>query len=248
MNPEEETEIFQLLVQSANTFRSVHSLYNEYTSNNKNKPIPDKRKFILSCELLNTGFKNIKKTYKNNVLYLTFSTDKTLNEQFEMDSNVNDDKDFEALDKCDVIEYMFNNPKFSTNLSFSEYVDGTDTILHLLVRRNKYDLLNNIVAVYDVDFDIKNKNGEIVLDVIDFSDPRSSRQIIRTILAYQLNKYKLANANMDTELKRQNTQLSEKNYQLTSQTIMLRDESSYYQMLMYSMILLYVATIAYVFF
>lgn len=240
-----DTDIFQMLVLSADQFRSVHSLYNEYTSN-KPTTLVDTRKFVLTCELLDTGFKNVKKIYRNNVCYLAFVTDNShLPKEIErIQVNVTqEDKDFESIDKCEVIEYMLNNPKFTSSISFTEYVDGTDTVLHVLARKGKYDLLNRIIAVYDVDFDIVNKNNENILDVVDYTDARSSRQIVRSILNYQLNKCKLDNKIVIQQIKKHNTELTEANRVLTKNVNTLELNNSYCRRLLFCMFVLYVATI-----
>lgn len=217
-------DIFQMLTISANKFRSVYSLYNEYVLNDKNRYV-SKRDFSLTCELLNTYYKNVEKKYYDNICYVAFVTDPShlSNDDREQIKNTiaKEDNEFNSLDKCDVFEYMINNPKFCDNVSLKDYCDGNDTILHLLTRKNKYDIIVKIANLYDVDFDVKNKNGESVLDVINYEDLQSAMKIVKLITSYQVNKYQLKNFVVNESVKKQNSTLVEQNKELRNEVTSL---------------------------
>jgi hypothetical protein len=217
-------DIFQILTVNANKFRSVYSLYNEYILDSKNKYVT-KRDFSLTCELLNTYYKNIDKKYYDNICYVVFVTDPShlSNDDREQIKNASmkEDNEFNSLDKCDVFEYMINNPKFCENISLKDYCDGNDTILHLLTRKNKYDMMVKISNLYDVDFDVKNKNGESVLDVINYNDLQNAMKIVKLITSYQVNKYQLKNSLVNESVKKQNTSLAEQNKELRNEVTSL---------------------------
>ena len=217
-------EIFQMLTMDANKFRSVYSLYNEYVMEHRNTRV-SKKDFSLVCELLKTYYKNIEKKYYNNICHVAFVTDSSLvsNNDTEQIRNLakQELEDFNSLDRCDVIEYKINNPKYCSDLSLIELVDGTDTVLHLLARRNKYDLISKLSSLYDIDFDIRNKINESVLDVINYGDIQSATRIVKLITSYQINKYKLTNSISDDAIKKQNTTLVEQNNSLQKQIVTL---------------------------
>lgn len=218
--------IFLILTQNPDKWMTVVSLYNQYT---KEYPRTNKKDFILSCELLNTRFKNIRKCHKNNLCCLAFITDNNLipesfhNEEkyYEMTT----DESFKLLDKCVVIEYMINNPQYNPSISFSEYFDGNDTILHILFKEGRVDLIKKIERDYDINLDITNSKNESLLDVINYNkNNNNSNDLVKLYIDH---KFKRLNRNYDThieQIKQTNMILLETNKDLVKENDILKKD------------------------
>ena len=170
--------IFQLLTQNPNKLMSINDLFDQYTKDHSINFL--KKDFIINCEELNTRYKNIKKYYKNQQCYLAFVTDESM-----MTDHISSSDDV-ILDKCDIIEYMISNPQYCEKMSLTDNFDGTDTILHILFRKGRIDLINALAGSYDINFDQMNARNESLLDVMDPSNQNTSK-IIKMVFD---NKYK----------------------------------------------------------
>lgn len=217
--------IFQLLTQNPNEWMSAINLYNQYTKEH----YVNKKEFIINCELLTTRFKNIRKCHKNNICYLNFGTDNSLITKEVYDEEIHDDyKDdelFRSLDKCDVIEYMVKNSHCCENLSLTDFFDDIDTVLHILFRKGRIDLINTLISCYSVDFDIKNKNNEDLLDVLDYSN-KDAQKLVKLVFEYRFSKLnKKYNDQLDS-IKHHNTLVLETNRKLIDENKLLKKRTA----------------------
>jgi hypothetical protein len=192
-NSDIEQSIFQLLTEKANVWISVNTLYNKYTNDvdilRNKKNLVDKKLFIILCKLLDTRYRHIKKMEDNNTTYLAFSTFEEPDDPFPIEKDSKSDHNLE-VNTCDVIEYMLKNPATTSTCSFTEYFDSEDTILHIVCRNNNINLLDYILRNYDVDINIKNKNNERPIDVVNIFE-KNSIEIIKMIKDYELKNLEL---------------------------------------------------------
>jgi hypothetical protein len=236
--------IFQLLTRNPNKWASVVSLYNQYISKHTNI---NKKDFILRCELLGTQYKNVKKYHKNGLCYLAFVSDESCTPKEAVDegnhADLVNDEIFKSIDKCDVIEYMMKNAEYCDNLSLTEYFDGTDTVLHILFRRGRIDIVNALISCYNVDFDIKNSNDESLIDVINYND-KNAVKLVKLVFE---NKYSRLMADHNTQLsnvKQANTRLLEVNSRLITENGALKKGAVVHNVYKYISALLVVAVAA----
>jgi hypothetical protein len=228
-----DKDIFQILARDPNKYRPIFSLYNEYCK--EKHSYVDKKHFIIICELLDVNFKNVKKLYRNGTCYLSFVTDySSLTDVEESDKKSNaytkegskyNDNEFGALDKCYIIEYTLDNPKTCSKLSLTDYLDGTNTIIHIVVNKGRYDLLNKLISYYDVDFDIKNRLNQTVFDVLDLKDVQNTINIIKLIVNYQINKNRVTIESNVLSVKQQNSLLLDQNKRLSESVTDFRNDN-----------------------
>src|SRR5437868_12923760 len=118
-----EENVFMQLTEHADEFKSSAYLFNNYANNKTYVPNDNKKLFVTICELLDTKYNNVYKTYKNGMCYLCFYTDKSKLEnalnQISSDMKTADnqhskyymdiEQEFKKINNCDVVEYMVNN-------------------------------------------------------------------------------------------------------------------------------------------
>ncbi|AYV80671.1 MAG: hypothetical protein Harvfovirus4_35 [Harvfovirus sp.] len=224
-----EEGTFQLLTQDPNKWISVVKLFNLLSADHPTKKF-DKRDFLLRCELLNTRFKNVRKCLKNSICHLAFVTDD--GQLVEGGSSANvfvDGAAYKALDKCEVIEYMINNSKYCSELSLSEFFDGTDTVVHILFRNGRIDLLKKLLGTFSVDFAVKNSDGQGLLEVINFSNQDSAMALVKMVHESQMNALRLSYIADINLVKQSNTSLLDINKKLASENVKMKivmDKSS----------------------
>ncbi|AYV84015.1 MAG: hypothetical protein Hyperionvirus15_53 [Hyperionvirus sp.] len=215
-----EEGTFQLLTQEPNKWISVVRLYNLLSNDHPGVSI-SKKEFLLKCELLNTRFKNVRKRTRNGVCNLAFVVD---------DSSLVDgvgggedgEKIFKALDKCEVIEYMISNKEYCSNLSLNEFFDGVDTVVHILFRNGRVDLVERLLETFDVDLGVKNSEGKTLLDVVNYGEGGNAGKLIRLVYESQMNALKLKHSGELVVVKQRNTALLEINKKLESENLMLK--------------------------
>jgi hypothetical protein len=162
-----------------------------------------KELFQTTCLMMETTYKHIYKLYKNSTVYLVFSPeDKQLaivKYQNIINNNFVDNVE-ENIDYCNLIKNMLDNPQVGQKFNLNEYIDGTNTPLHVLCKNNKTDTLKTVLDRYHVDVDIQNKDGLKLIDVLP-QDP-SSYETMKLLLSNEA-KAKF----FDYELKLQNLKL-----------------------------------------
>ena len=221
-----DVEIFQLLSENADAWLTIQNLYNKYVETRED--FADKKSFIISCELLNTRFNNIRKCKKRNGLcYLAFVTDKDKELNYPKDIVSFDDKDndeeFKRIKDSEVIEYMLQNPESCYKLPIKSLYNNTDTVLHIICKDGKDDLLEDILNYYDVDTEIKNKEGLTPLEVINFEkNPKNSIKMVKQLLNYKIKNIVLDNEVKLSKTKEVNSALLKLNSDLTKENTRLK--------------------------
>lgn len=221
--------IFQLLTQEPNKWIPVVTLYNMYTREFPNTYNVLKRDFMAMCEMLHTRFKNVRKYHKNGMCFLAFVTDDSVittdvrDEEYR--TELENDNAFKSLKKDDVIQYMLDNSEYCQQLSFDEYFDGNDTIMHILYRNGKPDLVDKIMTSYKINMDVKNASGESLLDVINYSDKLVSARLVKLFISNQVSKINLEHAKTMEQIRETNSSLLDKNKLLTLENNRLRNSN-----------------------
>jgi len=192
------------------------SIYEVYNGLCEEKICPDlnksfmtkdinKTKFTTICHVLDTLYCNIHKFYSNNTLYLMFSLkdkNQIILSNYHLIKNVtNPVCEFLAPDQCNVINYMLDNKNYCTSFNLTEFMNDRDTMLHIVCQSNRVDLLDKMLLSYDVDINVKNKEGKTPLDI------STNNQIMRKLLEYDFNR-KLLKLQVDKQdLKENNTHI-----------------------------------------
>lgn len=123
--------------------------------------------FLATCYKLDKNYKNIKKLYRNNHLYLMFQKDRQdtdFGESFYDDSAYENTNWKDDYDLNNIINYMCDNAMLD-DFYFSNLFDNSDTLLHLLVRYNRYNEFENLLKSNSIDLNKKNLQGETPLDL-----------------------------------------------------------------------------------
>lgn len=215
-----EEQIFLQLTENADEFKSSAYLFNNYT---KSFTLQDKKLFITVCELLNTKYDNVHKTYKNGMCYLCFYTDKLklnsgLNKlgiadyDYDYEYNANSAKSMN-INHCDIVEYMIHNIEISPKFIFDEYFDGTDTVLHILSKNGKYESIEYVLQNFSVDISVKNKDGLSIIDVA-FEDVKFIKKLSNLIIKQQQLEFDNSLFQLESDSKKKNTKLVELNSKL----------------------------------
>lgn len=163
--------IFDYLVSHANEIISIDKIFYDITTNNSGhrcsrlNSIPDaKKRVTIECYTLDRHYKKIKKIFNGMKLYLIFDKDNTYEfvnyDQllFEEENNYNWDIDANSIID-DIFKYI-NYNEYSP-LYFTNNFNGSDSILHILVKNNKVNILENLFKQYrynSIDVDCKNSN------------------------------------------------------------------------------------------
>ena len=220
-----EEAIFQFLTQNPNKWLSAQTIYNHLTKDLPHRHL-NKGAFVERCELLYTRFKNVHKRIRDRICYLIFVTNEAslprevVDEELRTQREV--DEALRALDPCSVIDYQLTHPEYGGTLSLTEFLDGGDTILHLLFRRGRVDLVDKLSREFDVDFDVKNVQGQSVLDVINYGDSATATRLLQKFLDHKVDRLRLAHAKDLAVVKTTNTSLLEQNARLKTENTELR--------------------------
>lgn len=221
--------IFDYLVLHGNKPVSLAKIYEDIRSktghrcNDLTDSSNHRRYFLSTCYSLDKNYKNIKKVHQNNRLYLMFQTDK---KDVNFDSSVyNDSLDDVGFWQDDynvknIVDYMCDNSMLNevNGDYYSTLFDNSDTLLHLLVRYNKYDELENALRQNNVDLNTKNVKGYTPLDMAIKS---GNKKMIKLLINYwdeepvkqlQPNIYKQNNQSVD----KNDTDMSKYPYHVTN--------------------------------
>lgn len=145
-----------------------------------------RRYFLSTCYSLDRNYTNIKKIHRNNRLYLVFQKAKN-------DTNFDPSAYNDALGETgywrdeynlrNIVDYMCDNSMlndFDDNY-YSNKFDDSDTLLHLLVRYNRYDELENVLRNHNVDLNKKNAQGETPLEL---AITMKNKKMIKLLINY----------------------------------------------------------------
>lgn len=182
-----------------------------------------KIRFNCICRTLDTRFKNVhilRDSINPDIPYLIMTNKAKIEaeKEFIRQNFSSYIPEFDELNTMSLqtIEYMIKNPEFSATLDFSEFVDGTDTILHILCKDCRLDLIEYLLDMYDIDINIKNLHGLTPYELLPFDHNDDSVKIITKLLKYeydtQVNKIKTNLRDireMNTKLVNTNTKLAQ---------------------------------------
>ena len=73
---------------------------------------------------------------------------------------------------------MLDNRDYCSRFNLTEFMDSKNTALHIVCKEDRLDLLNKILDKYDVDIQMKNKDGQSVIELV------TNAQIMKRLLDY----------------------------------------------------------------
>lgn len=202
--------IFYYLSTVPNVPQSVHMIYNALCDQNicpaLKSPVNrdnNKLKLICICNTLDSRFKNAKVLRKNNTIYVVLSTN---SKESTFDSCV-EEIYHDQVSPLSLVEYMLSYPEFSSSLNFTNYVDDKDTVLHVICRYARYDLLQKVLKLYDVNPRVENIEHKTPYDVLPFNSGDKSTKIMADLIKYEYEREIGTMKNMLMELRKHNTTL-----------------------------------------
>lgn len=168
--------IFDYLVANANKAISVAKIFHDIRSGSGHRcdeltdSVNNKQRFLSICYSLDRNYKNVKKVYRNNKLYLLFQKD---TKNTDVDQILYDDTSFDNGNWRDdynlknIIDYMCDNSMFDDFDSnyFSNNFNDNDSLIHLLIKYNRYDDLEKLLNSHNIDLNKKNTNNETPIDL-----------------------------------------------------------------------------------
>lgn len=175
-----KTGIFQLLTQRADKWISTDTLYDSYTKEMRGNSDVTKKNFVEICQTLDSHFKNVYVEHKKNGLFLMFSTNAHLNTE-ELCTNI------PPVNVCDQIEKILKDRNLHYLLTPKQFLDGVDTVLHIVCKHGRYDLAVYVLKYYDVDVEFQNRDGLTAFEVIDFKK-QNSVKLAKLLIEYKTNK------------------------------------------------------------
>ena len=188
--------IFDYLASHANKLVPIEDIYFDITRTEGHRCSQlvsrhdAKEYFISKCYTLDRNYKNIRKLFKGTHLYLVFDQDKRY-ENTKYDESIfrdvpisNNNYSNWNVDPGNVVDYMFDYTSFGDyNRSyFANLFDQRDTILHILVKNNNTEKLQEILKYNDVDIDCENWKGQTPMDV--------ATETQNTVIVSMLMQYK----------------------------------------------------------
>jgi hypothetical protein len=204
--------IYSYLSCHPDTPQSVHQIFSGVCKEKicpdlENHPARERNKqlFNLTCVTLDSDFQNVHKMYIHGKMYLIFSADtkdvvlKKWNDDLEVVSAWDDSED--DIDYGHIIEQIINNPQKYTDFNVNDRIDGIDTPLHLLCREGKYDSIDKLLKIYDVELCLKDRKEKTPLEI---AMERNDSKMIKLLMTYEYEQ-KL------TDLRYQNEMLKKVN-------------------------------------
>jgi hypothetical protein len=197
-----DAAILYYLSTNANIAMSIKKIYNDICEEKICPDLYDQRlkeinkiKFTTICHTMDSRFTNLHKYFSNGTLYLMFSTrnkDDVLKSFFDNTNKVDEiaNNQMEVPEYCDIIKFALDNPQHSAKLKFDDYMDGTNTVLHIICINKRHDLLKKLLESYDVNTNIMNKDQKTPFDLL--SDDKSTVLMMRELSDYNLKKNLLA--------------------------------------------------------
>lgn len=198
--------IFDYLSSEPETTKSLHQIYNSITGetghrcSELNKAAHreiNKRKFMVDCYTIDAKFENIKKTFKNGKLYLTYS-DTDIVPIIKSETHFMEDED---------IVVALNMLEDINNINIDCKFENDDTLLHVLVQYNYSDDLKKLLDRYNFNMNQKNKFGMTALDIARNNKKTESLYVLlthkyeRMILDLKHINKELVNANTNKQRK-----------------------------------------------
>jgi|AntRauTorckE6833_2_1112554.scaffolds.fasta_scaffold12793_2 hypothetical protein len=211
--------VFDYLVSNKDEIASIYKIYHDITGETghrctslndpKNRDVY-KRRFRTICYTLDNSYDNIYKYFNGDKLYLVYSerdfrdTIRKYTDEYDHLSLNDYSPSFNNI--TDVIEDLIDNDKFEFDLENN--FDDNETIVHILVRNDRGDLLRKLLQSFDLHFDKKNKFGETPLDI---ATKCNNCEMVKMILEYGYSE-KIHDLNQKNKtLRKTNTQLFNEN-------------------------------------
>jgi len=230
--------VFDYLALNADKPVSLAKIFNDIRSKtghrcNELTDSHNHRQYFLStCYSLDKHYTNIKKIHRDNRLYLMFQKDrKDINfDRSYYDDPLYDDNIWkEDSNLINIVNYMCDNSMLDDfdNSYYSNFFDESNTLLHLLVKYNKYDELENLLRQKNIDPNKKNAQGETPLDLaiksgnkkmikllINYWDEVPVKQLQRKPNLYKQNNQMIVTTKPDTNISRYSKHLTNTVYVL----------------------------------
>jgi hypothetical protein len=206
--------IYNFLVSEANKPKSYQQIFEAVTTEGPFQCINliDKTyneqyyAMLVECAGICQKFNYLHKHY-NGVTkqpYLMFSTDHMNNEDvFEMEVVADNYNDASGL-----VRYMIDHIKDIRNIKLNEYLDGNNTITHMIAKFGEPADLERLMSFYDIDLEKKNRFGQTALALSESN--KNSAMItafVRATFEKQIDELK----QKDSDLKKQNSTLLDEN-------------------------------------
>lgn len=124
-----------------------------------------------------------------------------------------------------IIEEFVENPEMYPEINLQNLYDGENTILHVVCKECRLDLMQKITQKFYVDFDVKNKKGQHMIDMIPTNQKGVDMlKYINKVMMDQ-NNDKMNSENLN--LKKSNTQLLEHNTQMLADNTYMTKKMSF---------------------
>lgn len=212
--------VYDHLVSTENELQSINKIYSCIIGQTGHRcfQLSDprmrdiyKKKFVTTCHSLDNSFKDIHKKFKNNTLYLLYSTKEI---PMEVYNNYQDESIFEDINNLhpsDIIDYMLANCK---NFNFNEYFNEKENPVHYLVRNNKLEQFKKLLTHHEVDLNNRDRDGK---DVMDIAMDGQNCKIMKEIIEYKHANRVLDLMNENRELRKSNSEYAQDNRKLRQQ-------------------------------
>ena len=166
--------IFDYLASHANQMKSMDDIWGDITSSKGHRcsqlaSQPNRtRLFIAKCYSMDRDYKNVRKLFRGNKLYLIFDTDnryETYDESIFKDVPLN--PSIWDIDAGHAVDYLFDGTDIDDYAGpyMTNKFNGQETILHILVRRNDVERLKQLLKHPNIEIDCKNMNGQTPYDL-----------------------------------------------------------------------------------
>mgnify|MGYP001566138410 CR=1 FL=1 len=193
--PEEKIEdaIYYILSLNPDVFFTVDELYDIIKK--------DKICNVNSKSALKTRFSSMELNFTN----LCICEDKI---KFIKNNDNNDNNLINVSNLSYDMVSVVNNPERYPNVKFNIIYENGQTIQHLLCISGNINLLKKIHENFGLDFNVKNSQGETIMDVS--SDPF----VLKTLSDFKTAQLEEKYISINYELKSQNNSLQDTNYKL----------------------------------
>lgn len=202
-NPKSYDQIFEAVTQEG-PFQCV-DLVNE-----KNKA---EQYFLvmIECNGLEDKFDHLHTMYNSIAKqpYIMFSTNKTKSHEETFDHALEkDDQWLHRYDSQGLMRYMMDHLEDVRNVRLNDYLDGNDSIVHLIARYGTPKDLKRLTSLYNVDLEKKNRFGQTPIEI---TETLNRTEMMRAFLKTQFEEEIEELRKQDVELRRQNSTLLDEN-------------------------------------
>ena len=185
--------VFDYLVSNKDKPRSLVKIFKDITKdtghrcstlgNNKDNE-SYKKKFISICYTLHKHYKNIKRRFQDDRLYLWYSTELSDIYKYDLDNDFSDDDELDNMPKDSSIDYILENHNDYKYFPLDERYDNYDNAIHILVRNGNSGTLKKLLDQFNIDLEARNSLGKTAMDI---AVEKNNLDMITMLLDY---KYK----------------------------------------------------------